>query len=219
MGPLFFEDKEVASMLIFPSMLRDVWSCFNVPVDWQHTGEFIAALIPWKITPKEYSHIYPSLVSFVPPDFKCLTSQAIQFLEFPHYLWKYMATPRHPYCVWWSPGDGTVAAPGLETMLLDNAMKACRAVKVGPDHDELRVVFVHVGAVKSLHRVPAIAKRRKQHPETHFYSYGSHPSVSPKYWGVRAIYPLGKLSRIYPRVYSFHRGDRWDCNPYSSCIT
>jgi hypothetical protein len=80
--------------------------------------------------------------------------------------------------------------------MLDNVMKACRATKVESNHEKLRVVFVHIGALESLHKASAISKRRKQ-PEIHFYSYGSHPSVPSNQWGVRAIYPLGTLTHFH----------------------
>jgi hypothetical protein len=185
-------------MLIFPSTLRNLWYYFKIPADLQQTGDFVVALIPWTMTPTQYSdyNICSGLSSFTPPEFNpCPTTQAIQFLGFPHDLRKYMQTPHHPFCVWWSPSDGTLTAPGLETTLLLKIMKACRAKKVEAGDPKLRVVFVHVGALESLHRLSAVTKRRRQ-LDIHFFSYGSHPRIPREQWGVRAIYPLGKLFRM-----------------------
>jgi hypothetical protein len=147
------------------------------------------------MTPAQYDNygIHSTFKSFAPPEFKYSTTQAIRCLVFPRALRKYMMAPGHPYVVWWSPSDGTTSAPGLETTLLLKIMKTCRAQKVEADDNSLRVVFVHVGALESLHRLSTITKRR-QHPEIHFFSYGSHHSVPSEQWGVRAIYPLGKLN-------------------------
>jgi len=148
------------------------------------------------MTPAQCDHygIHSSFMSFAPPEFKysTITQRAIQCLRFPRTLLEYMRAPNHPYVVWWSPSDGTTSAPGLETTLLLKILRACRAHKVEADDSGLRVVFVHVGALESLHRLSTITRRRQQ-PEIHFFSYGSHPSVPSEQWGVRAIYPLGKL--------------------------
>jgi len=127
------------------------------------------------------------------------TSRALQYLEFPAGLQAYMSQPQRTYCVWWSPGDGTTASPGLETNLLNNIMKSCRAKNVRHKAD-VRVVFVHIGAVKTLHRLPALAERRSKRPEIHFYTYGTHVSVPREQWGIRAIYPLGGIVTFTPGV-------------------
>jgi hypothetical protein len=153
--------------------------------------------------PAEYSSfdIQSSLAQFKTPEFKHPTNRA-QYIQFPHNLRDYMSQPQRTYCVWWSPGDGTTAAPGLETNLLHSIMKSCRAKNVGHKAD-VRVVFVHIGAVKTLHKLPALAERRSKRPEIHFYTYGTHVSVPREQWGVRAIYPLGKLPCTHLRVLSF----------------
>jgi hypothetical protein len=151
----------------------------------------------------DYS-IHSSLKSFTPPEFKHSTTQAIQCLGFPRTLWEYMRAPHHPYVVWWFPSDGTTSTPGLETTLLLKILQACRAQKVEADDNRLRVVFVHVGALESLHRLSTITRMR-QHPEIHFFSYGSHPSIPSEQWGVRAIYPLGKLMNNHLR-FPLHYG-------------
>jgi hypothetical protein len=195
----------VALVVIFPSTLQDLWHKFDVPVGLQQAAVFVAALIPWTMTPAEYSSedIHSSLTSLAPLDFKRITSQAIQALKFPDDLRKYMKQPNHPYCVWWSPGDGTTSAPGLETKLLHDIMKSCRAKHVKHDDNDVRVVFVHVAALGSLNRSPNIARMRGERSDIHFYAYGSHPSIPLQHWGVRTIYPLGKLPDFCFRVVFF----------------
>ena len=203
--PLFLDDVEVASLVVFPSSLRDAWHRFKVPPNLQQTGTFLAALVPWTLTFAEYLSldIQCSIAKFQNPEFKHPTSQAIRYLEFPDDLRTYMSLPQRTYCVWWSPADGTTAAPGLETNLLHSIMKSCRAKNVGHKAD-VRVVFVHIGAVKTLHKLPALAERRSKRPEIHFYTYGSHSSVPCEQWGVRAIYPLGKPFRTHSHALYFH---------------
>jgi hypothetical protein len=202
--PLFLDNAEVASLIVFPSTIQYLWRRFKVPADLQQAGTFIAALVPWTLTPAEYSSIdiQRSLGKFKASEFKHPTSRAHQYLEFPHELQAYMSQPQRTYCVWWSPGDGTTKIPGLETDLLHIIMRSCRAKNVGHKSD-VRVVFVHIGAVSTLHKLPALAERRSKRPELHFYTYGTHASVPREQWGVRAIYPLGKLPHIPSRVLTF----------------
>src|ERR1700683_3969695 len=201
--PLSLDNAEVASLVVFPSTLRELWRRFKVPPDLQQTGTLLAALIPWTMSPVEFSKvdIQSSLAKFKTPEFRHPTSQALQYLEFPPKLRAYMSQPQRTYCVWWSPGDGTTTAPGLETNMLHSIMKSCRAKNVGHKAD-VRAVFVHIGAVKTLHRLPALAGRRSKRPELHFYTYGTHASVPREQWGVRAIYPLGKFPHAHLCVLS-----------------
>jgi hypothetical protein len=202
-GPLQFENKEIASVLVFPSSFRDLSRRFEVPDDLRQTGDFIVALIPWAMTPAQCSShgINSNLPSLTQEDFKCSAGRASKCLLFPEHLWKYMQQPNHPYFVWWSLDNSTSATPGLETLLLNNILKSCGAERVGPEDDRLRVVFVHVGAIESLNRLSALARRRRQ-PQIHFYTYGSDPRIPHEQWGVRAVYPIGKSSYTSPLAVS-----------------
>lgn len=195
----------MASLVIFPSTLRDIWRRFDVPNHLQQTGIFVAVAVPWKLPPADCSagDIRRSLATFVLPDFKRVTSQSIQILAFPNDLRRYLKQPNHPYCVWWSPGDGTASGPGLETKLLYSIMKTCGAKNLKHDDPDVRIVFVHVAALESLHMFPDIVKMRRDRPEVHFYTYGSHPSIPHQQWGVHAIYPLGKMPCFLPLLFSF----------------
>lgn len=174
--------------------MRHLWRRFTVPNSLQRNGALVAALFPLTMTPAECSHadIHNGLASFKPPSFINKSSLAIAALEFPDDLRLYMSQPNRTYCVWWTPGDGSQAISGPETQLLHDIMRSCKAKDVGHKAD-VRVVFVHVGALTTLHRLPALAERRSKRPEIHFYTYGYHASVPREQWGVRAIYPLGML--------------------------
>lgn len=184
----------------------------------QHTGGFVAAVLPWTLTPAEHTK-YSSQTIFEPPELKQPTSHAIKLLDFPAGLRAYMGLPGRTYCVWWSPGDGTTATPGLETNQLHAIMKSCKAKNVGHKAD-VRVVFVHVGALVTLHRLPALAERRSKRPEINFYTYGSHTSVPRERWGVYPIYPLGVPACFYPFIIlSLIHGHRRYRHLHSRCIT
>lgn len=190
-------------MVVFPSTLQSLCRLFKVPSDMQQGGDFVAAVIPWTLSPSEHSEygVHKSQITLELPEPKHPPSHAIQLLEFPHDLRMYMSQPGRTYCVWWSPGDGTTANPGLETNQLHAIMKSCKAKHVGHKMD-VRVVFVHVGALVTLHRLPALAERRGKRPEINFYTYGTHADVPRERWGVFPIYPLGMLD--YPHLLYSH---------------
>jgi len=53
------------------------------------------------------------------------------------------------------------------------------------------VIFVHVGALRTLNKLPALADRRCKRPEIQFITYGSHESVKPIFWGFEQVFPVG----------------------------
>lgn len=202
--PLSLDNADVACLVIFPSSLESIWHRFEVPLHLRRVGGLLAALIPWTMSRAEYSaHDIQSVPEpLEPPVFMQPSSYAVQVLQFPDFLRTYMSQPNRAYCVWWSPGDGTTTAPGLETNMLHSIMKSCKAKNVGHKAD-VRVVFVHVGALESLHKLPALAERRSKRPEIHFYTYGTHAKIPRERWGVHAIYPVGKSATMKSQACQF----------------
>jgi hypothetical protein len=102
------------------------------------------------------------------------------------------------YCVWAdsvekSPKDSGKTLPKPlrhETTLLKRLLDEIRAVNVGYKAD-LRAVFVHVGALRTLRRLPALMERLFKRPDVRFFTYGWHERVHPHQWGVREIFPVG----------------------------
>lgn len=195
-------------------MAQDLCKRFNVPKDFQQSGTFVAALIPWALSPLYQTHEWrkpfgpnaPADVALGLPmldadrwDFSLRTNpayhHALHVLEFPKWLHDFMSLPNRPYCVWWTPSDGTTSEPGLETKLLHTIMEKCRAKNVGHKAD-VRVVFIHVGSLKTLHKLPALVERRNKRPDLQFFTYGSHETVSPQRWGIHEIFVLGRHCQL-----------------------
>jgi len=76
-------------------------------------------------------------------------------------------------------------------------LKECGAKRVGYKAD-LRVIFGHVGALKSIDRMPLLAERCRQTCGIRFYTFGTHETKHPEYWGVREIYLLGGVVTFTP---------------------
>jgi hypothetical protein len=95
------------------------------------------------------------------------------------------------FCILWNHRTSSKNA-GMETKLLLNIMEQARAKQADP-LNEARILFVHVAALTSLHKLPGLVERRSQRPHVQFYTYGSHEDVSPSLWLVKEIYPCGEI--------------------------
>lgn len=187
----------------------------RVPRDIPHQSYPIAALIPWSLTPGERKlQLLKSISTLLPRETpkpvamygdsarwtrsiltKSRYQMALRVLQFPREVHKFVVdNAEGKFNAWWTgpnpvEGDGS---EGLETRLLFHVMRHCYAEYVGR-HDA-KVVFIHVGALKHISKLPDLARRRKR-PDVSFYLYGTHNSVHPLRWGVRAIYPIGTYYR------------------------
>jgi hypothetical protein len=90
------------------------------------------------------------------------------------------------YCVWPSVGERN----SLETDLLISILDRNGAKNAGFKGD-VRLIFLHVGAMKSLSHLPALAEKRNKQPQIRFYTYGSHENVTPLRWQIREVFPIG----------------------------
>lgn len=130
----------------------------------------------------------------------------LRILKIPKNLIDFLVIKSRPYCIWNDPSDGNCTDkdkdrdPGYETSLLQTILSVHSATDVGYKTD-VRLVFVHVGSMPTLHWLHALAERRGRRPDVRFYTYGTHESVPPDRWGMREIYPLGALLLLGIRVY------------------
>jgi hypothetical protein len=126
-------------------------------------------------------------------------ANALGILRFPQWLHDFI--PNREYCVWFAPEDGTHEKNGTEikgkteTKALITILERNNAKNVGY-RAATRIVFVHVGALKTLYRLEAFCERRFKRPELQFIAYGSHPTVPRHRWGIREIYVLGVASHF-----------------------
>ncbi len=200
---------------MFPATNLILCKEYNVPSDLRKAGHFIAALLPWKIVgkksrthrlhrdPSDRTHQFfrsgpQEVIQATERDLSLSKEpsyhRAFSVLGFPKWLYNDLSDPEFKYCIWNKDGDGTQAEPGSETMALKHILKERRAKDVGLKADAY-VVFVHVGALKTLSALPALMERRMKRPDVQFMTYGTHHTIPPARWGMRLIYPLGKHYR------------------------
>lgn len=205
------DDTQRGVLLVVPTVVSDICNALKVPAELR-THALVAVLIPWKLTVEQYQKyewqathgrlnpddgsIGPKLVSQIADLGKKVTAkprlaQGLRLYHFTTADHDFFTRSARRYCTWNAPSDGSVKTPGFETQLLMAVLKEWKAERVGYRED-VRVIFVHVGALRSLHKLEALAMRRYKRPDLRFYAYGTHPSVPPDRWGVREIYPVGR---------------------------
>ena len=178
----------------------------NVPKEFAQPDDLVVALLPWVLSstqltkesrlPNSEPH---ALATILESDrwtrsmrAKPAYQHALRILGFPEELHNYMHD--RLFCIWWNHQTSSKNA-GLETKLLHNIMEQARAKPAGYTN-EARVVFVHVSALTSLHKLPGLVERRSKRPHVNFYTYGSHEEVFPSLWSVKEIYPCGEIALL-----------------------
>ncbi|KAI0307557.1 hypothetical protein B0F90DRAFT_1674737 [Multifurca ochricompacta] len=238
------DGNQVALLLVFPATNLILCKEYNVRPELRKAGHFIAALLPWKVVgikarahrlyrdPCERTHrIFRSNkeeYATMAERERSLRKEpsyhrALSILGFPKWLHDDMSSqPDSMYCFWNKDGDGGQTEYGFETRALKLILDKCRAKDVGLKAD-VSVVFVHVGAIRTLSALPALMERRMKRPDVQFVTYGTHHSVPPARWGMRPIYPAGGIATVSPTVLAespltayrlldmFEQHPLWDC--------
>lgn len=216
------DNNVVAHIIFFPHVITALCRRFKVPPEVQVAGSLVAVLVPWSFSPAQRSRtwrkppsMYLSTKSSVEPMIadkarwersirtKPVYQHAIRMLQFPLWLHKFLSEEEHnrAFCVWWDTGDVKKKKAAMETMFLYSIMEQCRAKNPGSTSLDIRVVFVHVGALKTIHKFPSFVERCSKAHHIQFFTYGTHESIPPEEWGVREIYPCGMC---YPIIAFLH---------------
>ncbi|KAF5377681.1 hypothetical protein D9615_005211 [Tricholomella constricta] len=219
--PISLDNITVAHIIFFHHNTAIPARRFRPPFELQRTGSLVAALVPWTLTSAQLQkHYRKPPNAYLPANIdmkatmtdkarwertirtKAAYQHALRILKFPQWLHKYMSEEgrERTYWVWWEGGDGTKKKPGVETQLLHTIMDQCRAKKPRNNLAEIRIVFVHVGAIKTLYKLPGFLDFCSVSSHIQFYTYGTHHTVPPPYWGVREIYPCGGIVSFTPRA-------------------
>jgi hypothetical protein len=234
--PVSMDGNVIAHVVFFPHIITTMCRRLKVPPEVQVAGSLVAVLLPLSVSPSQRSRdwrkppsMYLSAETRVEPMItekarwersirtKPNYQHAIRMLQFPQWLHKYMSEEEYnrAFAVWWDTGDVKKKKPGMETMFLYSIMEQCRAKNSSSSSSDIRVAFVHVGALKSIHKFPFFVDRcSKAH--VLFYTYGTHESIPPEDWGVREIYPCGMhcIMIALPSIETFRRRRR---HLYSQC--
>ena len=205
-------DTPVGLLIIFPGVHKDLSSYLKVPPE-VRDGKLIAMLVPWAITADDYvngrwfksrhelfmdgGQLDPEMAKRIeghPALGSSSFALGLRIHGFNARVWDFLSRSPRDYCLWFENADGTSSHPGFETKALIATLDACKARNVGYKQD-VRVIFVHVGALRSFYKLHALAMRRSKLSSLRFYLYGTHPTVPPTRWGIREVYPTGECYR------------------------
>ncbi|KAL5518634.1 hypothetical protein ACEPAH_317 [Sanghuangporus vaninii] len=242
----------VAEMIVFPAANKDFCERLDIPLSYKSAGCLLVALMPWHVPPSKYGlkflrtddlrdarmetelqemrREYSSLAS------KPHIEMAFRILGFDFSFVKFL--PSRKFCVWSYKVDAEPTERGRkfstvrpETKALLDVLSFLKAKNVGHDDLDARVIFVHVGSVRYIQKLPGIVSRRLEKPEVQFVTYGTHESVKPSLWGFREIYPLGGIvtftatalleSPFYVAelIEQIHKHPHWECYVLPSVLS
>ncbi|GLB33577.1 hypothetical protein LshimejAT787_0104610 [Lyophyllum shimeji] len=243
--PISLDNTVIAHIILFHHSTTLATRRFRPPMVLQRAGTLVAALVPWDLMsgqltkhsrkpPNTYLPVNADLDEAMISDeirwtrsirTKSTYHHALRILKFPKWLHDYLLAEgrERTFWVWWEGGDGTKKKAGMETHLLHAIMEQCRARKVRQNLAEARIVFVHVGALRTLFKRQGVLEIIAGCPHIQFYTYGTHETVPPEYWGVREIYPCGGIVTFTPkailddpigvlhRISQIHSHPLWEC--------
>ncbi|KAI0702474.1 hypothetical protein BC835DRAFT_1320860 [Cytidiella melzeri] len=216
---VYLDNDRVGLLVIFPPAITEICTLFRVPDYLSAQSTLLAALVPWSLTADEYvnnTSLQPldniRMTGQLDPDLQKVLStnrQTLRLLQRPLFaqglrihkftveIYDFLTRSPRSYCMWHSPPEGKLDDSKYETSLLVAVLDACGAKNKGYKSD-VRVIFVHVGALSTLGKLPALAMRKCKQQDMRIYSFGTHSTVPPNRWGLREIYPIGGIVTFTP---------------------
>ena len=137
--------------------------------------------------------------------------QSIHLLKFPEWLHTLLTSRKSNCCIWY---DGSATCDmrrhyvfeanrtNHDTWLLTKILEKYTRLNPSPKdfyYSDASVVFVHVSAIRTLHRLPKFVNRLWKQSDMAVVTYGTHYSVPPSMWGIKLIYPAGEFDFRHPR--------------------
>ena len=212
------KETDTAAYMFITPISKPALALLGAPEHMEKKNSLLVALAPLTVPTKKYHEEigipkpheeaetrFPAL-----PDLEDSMSLspyhlARHILRVPKSLVAFLSSnPR--LCVIW-PGKTTNDAwISQDTQYLQFVLDHYRAKVFGPNERvAARIVFVHVGRMKEIHTMPRIARMRGTPLDLQFLTYGAHPSVPMREWGIRGFNISGTclflLSRVYLNTY------------------
>jgi len=202
-------------------MSKSAFALLGVPERVEKKDALLVALAPLVVSTKKYQEemaiLRPTeeVENRLPtlPDSEGSVSPSVyhlarQILGVPKSLVIFLSNNPRPCVIWPQENTTNDAWISQDTQYLRFVLNHHRAQAFSPkDHIAARIVFVHVGKMKDLHTMPRIARLRAAPLDLQFLTYGTHPSVPARHWGIHGfnisgMYPMSPLLRGYSNVCS-----------------
>ncbi|PPQ85731.1 hypothetical protein CVT25_003109 [Psilocybe cyanescens] len=209
---IFLDDNCIGHVLFFPYAHRLSVIGVDLPA-YNQPASLMAAVIPYILSPaqlKQGTKISRNSISVrgklnlkdlpkLPREPDLEYQHALRILGFSDQLFSYIknSSSGRSFCIWWERPRRK--SPDVETHLLARILEKTRAPHVAYNA-EARLVFVHVSALGTLHKLPRFAERRAEKNYVQFYMYGTDSDLSPHVSPVQEIYPCGGIVTFTPLV-------------------
>lgn len=207
----------MALLLVYPASLARLNARLKCPKNTRDDSSLTVALLPWKTSPTiykpqnfqkpfdvRYGAMEPVVEKWkthgIGSVYSAAARMSLKLLSFDDWVLPFM--PGRNYCIWSYPVDPLPSDGGKkidrlrvrpETKALLRILDETGAKNVGYNAD-LRVIFVHVGALRTINNLPSVTKWRSERFDVHFIAYGFHESVPKSRWGTHEVFPLGEFS-------------------------
>lgn len=127
---------------------------------------------------------------------------ARHILKVPKHLVAFLSSTSRQCIIWPQQNKTHDVWISEDTKYLRFVLNHHRAQVFGPkEHVPARIVFVHVGRMKDIHTMPRITRWRGTPLDLQFLTYGTHPTVPEREWGIHGFNKSGRCS-----VFSLVRG-------------
>jgi len=204
-------------MFVTP-MSNPALALLGAPENTENKNALLVALAPLTVQAKKYQEEMATLepieevkTQFPLPDPEDSLSPsayhlARHILRVPESLVTFLSSSSRPCIIW--PQENTTNDVWIsqDTQYLRFVLNHHQAKVYSPKvHVAARIVFVHVGRMKDLHTMPRIARMRGTHLDLQFLTYGTHPSIPTRQWGIRGFnisgaHPMFPLLRGHPTL-------------------
>jgi len=205
MHPIVLDDNIVGYILFIHPSFSHITTSFRIPLDFAQPGDLITIILPWTLSPEQLENrVGSQKICFTPPQLPTVEEKrwahslrtnpsyhlGLRILGFPKELYDFVSQREGlAYCIWAEVQPGSKRI-NTEAKLLEDVLKQVKSRKV-PGGSNCRIVFVHLSALKTLNRFPALALKRAQHHQTTFYTFGTQEGTAPRFWRMEEIYPCG----------------------------
>ncbi|KAF8973779.1 hypothetical protein BDZ97DRAFT_1776820 [Flammula alnicola] len=211
--PIILDDNIIGQVVFFPYLYHMVLD-IEVPRDLSERGHLVTAILPYALSPAQLKQESQVLTRELGPPLQPMLElgqwdRSLRTSPHYHHALRVLDT---------QPG----ARERMETRLLQRLLNQVKAKNAG-HRSEARVVFVHVGALGTVHKLADFVERRANHHMVQFYTYGTDPDVSPSMWSITEIWPCGGIVTFTPsamlkdpilvcqRIIQISRHPAWAC--------
>ncbi|KAF8912874.1 hypothetical protein CPB84DRAFT_1670858, partial [Gymnopilus junonius] len=217
--PVKLDDNVIGQTLFFPYSCRFRVIGMDLPVELSQQGNLVVAILPYTLSQaqlgREPSPLKPpghkpsrkvaplktrkptlpqedwSLALRTQP----MYHQGLETLGFTPQFYKYLAEWKRTYSIW-SEARKDSKRVGVEISTLKAVLnRTSHFVQLTA---EFRLIFVHIGSLRTFHKLPGLHDRRSKSTYTQFYVFGTHPDLPSSSSKIREIYPWGGIVTFTP---------------------